>query len=168
MPVSASDRLQPPRALVPRRELGGYLAFFALWVAVTAIALLLSPNPAGHGTHQALGLPPCGAVLLFDRPCPGCGLTTSWTALLNGDVRLAFRSHTLGPPLYLIFTLGSFLCAYGWIRQTRAGMDTVGFNRLLVAVTVIFILFGAGRMAVMSNFGTETEDFVARTTGIRR
>src|SRR5437762_98516 len=97
------------------RDLAGSLMLSFVWVFVTVVGLLLRPDPQGHGTHQRLGMPPCPSVLLFDRPCPGCGLTTSWTALLHGDFGLAFRAHALGPVLYGVFTLfalGTFWLAF--------------------------------------------------------
>ena len=42
---------------------------------------------------------------LTGRPCPSCGLTRSWSALLHGDLGAAFRFHRLGPPLLLALVL---------------------------------------------------------------
>lgn len=41
----------------------------------------------------------------FGLPCPTCGLTRSWSALLHGQVAAAFRYHLLGP-LALAGTVG--------------------------------------------------------------
>lgn len=70
----------------PRKALRSQLTWFASWAVITVIGAILSPEKSGHGTHQQLGLPPCPSVLFFDRPCPGCGLTTSWTALIHGHI----------------------------------------------------------------------------------
>ena len=75
-----------------RTKLSGQLSFFFVWLAITLIAIVLRPDPSGHGTHTQLGLPPCPSVLLFNRPCPGCGLTTSFTAVLHGDFVAAFHA----------------------------------------------------------------------------
>src|SRR5437868_6835162 len=105
-----------------RNLLAGQLVWFVLWAAVPGFAIYLTPSAAGHGTHQELGLPLCPSVLLFDRPCPGCGLTTSWTALVHGDIALAFRAHALGPIFYLIFTAGAWTGFVGWLRGCRVNV----------------------------------------------
>jgi hypothetical protein len=46
------------------------------------------------------GLPDlCVFHRIFHRPCPTCGLTRSWSALLHGDLGAALRFHALGPLL---------------------------------------------------------------------
>src|SRR5690348_8767324 len=88
-----------------KRVLSGQLIVTGIWATITVIGACLSPDPSGHGTHQQLGLPPCPSVLLFNRPCPGCGLTTSWTATIHGHFAEAFAAHPLGPILYGLLTL---------------------------------------------------------------
>src|SRR5438270_12571671 len=88
----------------PRKRLSGQLMFFGVWLAITGFGAYLHPDPSGHGTHTQLGLPPCPSVLLFNRPCPGCGLTTSFTAFIHGDLASAFHAHPLGPLLYVGIT----------------------------------------------------------------
>src|ERR1700733_6946613 len=99
------------------------LAWTAVWVACTAIGLYLKPDAHGHGTHQQLGLPPCPSVLLFDRPCPGCGLTTSWTRFLHGDIVGAFSAHPLGVPMFLGFTFVALGALYGNFKGQRLLID---------------------------------------------
>jgi hypothetical protein len=137
-----------------RRVVGGQLVLFGTWLAVTITAAFLHPSHTGHGTHEQLGLPPCPSVLLFDRPCPGCGLTTSWTAMVHGDFAFAFHAHPLGPFLYLFFTAMAFLALRGWITRSRLITDSPKFNRALVAGAVVFFCFGVGRMIVMPNYRT--------------
>lgn len=128
-----------------------------LWVAATTIGLVLRPDQSGHGTHQQLGLPPCPSVLLFDRPCPGCGLTTCWCALLHGDFGLAFRAHPLGPLVYLAFTLVAILGIYGFATKRRLVLDSPGMGRILATCSIVFLAFGLVRMAVTPHFRTPTE-----------
>lgn len=131
---------------VPRKKLTGQMVWFGLWLFVTVVgAFILKPNPIGHGTHQQLGLPPCGSVAFFGRPCPGCGLTTSWTSILHGQVTHAFTSNWVGPLLYLTFTFTAALAIYGYIRSWRLRTDTKLSNRFLTTVMVIFLTYGAIR-----------------------
>lgn len=143
-----------------RRESGFSLTLALGWVFVTVVGLILRPDAHGHGTHQRLGLPPCPSVLLFDRPCPGCGLTTSWTALLHGDLALAFRAHALGPPLYLgyaAFALGTFALTLRKRRWRDAEWTTPAF----VGIFSVFLIYGLARMALTPGYGTQREHIQA-------
>lgn len=50
----------------------------------------------GHGTHQQLGLPPCGWVIAFDAPCPTCGMTTSFAHAAAGDPIAGIVNQPMG------------------------------------------------------------------------
>lgn len=129
-----------------RRRLGGQGTWFAAWVVITGIGLfLLKADPDGHGTHRQLGMPPCPSVLMFSRPCPGCGLTTSWTSLLHGDLAASFQAHPFGPFLYAVFTATALLGAYGLWRGLRVAYESPLINRALWAFTVVFVAFGVWR-----------------------
>ena len=135
-----------------RRLLAGQLVWFGVWAATTIIALALHPSLDGHGTHTQLGLPPCPSALLFDRPCPGCGLTTSWTAFVHGDFALAFQAHPLGPLLYLGFTVTALLALRGFVTGRRLIADSPMATRLLIAVALSFFAFGLVRMALVPHY----------------
>ena len=65
-------------------------------LCVLAVAAMLEPDPAGHGTHTQLGLPPCGFLIVTGAPCPGCGLTTAFAHAIRGDFGLAASANPLG------------------------------------------------------------------------
>jgi len=144
-----------------RKKLRGQLLWFLFWCAITAVGAYLTPDKSGHGTHRELGLPPCPSVLLFDRPCPGCGLTTSWTAFIHGQFGAAFHAHPLGPLLYLLFTASAFIALYGWFKRLRFSTDSHEFNRIMIVTVVIFLGFGVTRMALTPHFGTDSEHWSA-------
>lgn len=146
----------------PRSALRGQLTWFMAWAGVTIVGAILKPSASGHGTHEELGLPPCPSVLIFDRPCPGCGLTTSWTAFIHGHFSEAFHAHPLGPILYVLFGLSALLGLYGFIRGARLVTETPQMNRALTAVVVVFLTFGLIRMAVTPNYGTQGERILAK------
>ncbi len=75
------------------------MALAALGLALLALlvtARFLSPDERGHGTHQQLGLPPCTFYVIFQRPCPACGMTTSWAWLLRGELGHALAANAGG------------------------------------------------------------------------
>lgn len=149
-----------------KRPLISQSLWFGIWAAVTLVGAMLKPDSHGHGTHQQLGLPPCPSVLMFNRPCPACGLTTSWTATLHGDFAAAFKAHPLGPLLYLGFTITAFMALYGAIKQLHFRTDTKLANRIATVVGIVFFGFGIYRMATTTNYRSAHEqNYVNVLTG---
>ena len=73
------------------------LALGALAVATPlAVAITLTPNPKGHGTHEQLGFPPCTTTVVLGIRCPACGMTTSWAHLLRGQGVGAIQANATG------------------------------------------------------------------------
>lgn len=109
------------------------------------IGLYLTPNAQGHGTHQQLGLPPCSIYYLIGRPCPSCGLTTSVSAILHGQLALAWRANPIG---FLIVAaavgvaLNSLLALFTG-RSLR--IEPGRFNLILVALLSLWLVHGAIR-----------------------
>jgi hypothetical protein len=70
----------------------------------------LTPDPRGLGTHEQLGLPPCGFYLWWGVPCPSCGMTTSWAWLVQFEFAEAFTQHAGGALLGIFsFALGGWM-----------------------------------------------------------
>ncbi len=65
-----------------------------------ALAAALGPDPRGYGTHERLGLPPCGLRAALGLPCPACGLTTAFAHAARGDVGASFRAQPFGLVLF--------------------------------------------------------------------
>ena len=139
------------------------LFWFATWFAVTTVAVLLRPSIHGHGTHQQLGLPPCPSVLLFDRPCPGCGLTTSWTAFVHGDFATSFHAHPLGPIYYLGFTATAIWALVGALRGVRLRTESQAWTRAITVSVVVLIGFGFVRMLMTPHYAAEYERQITST-----
>jgi len=151
-----------------RKDLWGHLMWFLAWVGVTGFAIYLTPSASGHGTHTELGLPPCPSVLFLHRPCPGCGLTTSFTATVHGQFGAAFHAHPLGPLLYLTFTLSALACFYGWVQKKQLDTSSKSFNRFLGVFIVVFFAFGITRFALMGHYGDGEGLRYALSTGRSR
>ena len=101
--VDRNDRYTSTYSPIQRLAMAGVAIGLAI-LLVTAGRL--TPNPAGLGTHQQLGLPPCSSLVIFGVRCPACGMTTSWALLLDGDILNAVRVNTGGVMLALIAAVG--------------------------------------------------------------
>ena len=149
------------RPIGPRERVAQ--ALWALgWLGVVAVGLWLHPEAQGHGTHEQLGLPPCPSVLLFNRPCPACGLTTSWTALMHGDLSASLAAHPLGPLLFASYTAWAWLAAWGAIKGLRLDTNANWFSRPVVAIGAIFLGFGIFRAWTSPPFQSPVESVIAR------
>lgn len=65
-------------------------------VAGFGLSRYLKPDPNGYGTHQQLGLPECTIRALFNGPCPGCGMTTSFAHFVRGEFRASAQANPAG------------------------------------------------------------------------
>jgi hypothetical protein len=117
-------------------------------LVMVGVGLYLTPDPAGHGTHQQLGLPPCTIYYLTGRPCPSCGLTTSVSAILHGQFGLAWRANPMGYGIVAAATAIAFnsLFALLWGRSVR--IENTRFTLLLLALLALWLLHGAVRFAL--------------------
>ncbi|MFN7018691.1 MAG: DUF2752 domain-containing protein [Fimbriimonadales bacterium] len=109
------------------------------------LGLYLTPNPAGHGTHQQLGLPPCAIYLLTERPCPSCGLTTSVSAILHGQFALAWRANPIG---YLIVAVAAVVGVNSCLALATGRTLRIDFNRfhlILLGLLSVWLIHGVVR-----------------------
>jgi hypothetical protein len=83
------------------------LAAFALWVA---------PDARGYGTHEKLGLPPCGLMEWFHVPCPGCGVTTSVALAARGRILDSARNQPFGLFVALAIPAAAIWALAGHLR----------------------------------------------------
>src|SRR5262245_12760725 len=108
-------------------------------LALLVTAACLTPSPAGLGTHQQLGLPPCTLVAWFGIRCPSCGMTTSWAHLLRGHVVSAVQANAGGALLAIAAaTCGPWLAASGLVGRWVIGPPRAGLT-LAVGLTIIVV-----------------------------
>lgn len=73
-------------------------------IGLLLVAAWLKPSSTGQGTHQQLGLPPCTFVMLFNIPCPTCGMTTSWSHFMRGNIVASWNANPGGLCLAVLST----------------------------------------------------------------
>ncbi|RMH25002.1 MAG: DUF2752 domain-containing protein [Planctomycetota bacterium] len=118
-----APRRQPLRATARERAAGAVVALGAL--AVLVVAAWLRPDPSGHGTHEQLGMLPCTWAAVLDKPCPTCGMTTSFAYAAHGDLLGAVAAQPFGALLALMtaaaFWGGLHVAATGSMLGRLAG-----------------------------------------------
>ena len=107
------------------RTLGTVLrpATLVLACLVVGLALPLSWLTAGPSF--------CPFKLFTGLPCPGCGLTRSAVAFLDGDLSTSLYFHPLGAPIVLAAVLVGLVDAWAWWRSRRAGRAAASPSWLL-------------------------------------
>lgn len=113
-------------------------AVVVVGVAATLTTLLLrvDPDPRGFGTHEQLGMDPCGFVLHYGFPCPTCGCTTAACLLVHGHPIDAFVVQPFGGAL----ALAGLLLA---VHAVRCLVQGLSFADLLVRIPVWRLLLFA-------------------------
>lgn len=124
-----------------RRVLGVMCA--VLFGAVLGVALWVSPDPAGHGTHTQLGLRSCAWMEMYGRPCPTCGMTTAFS--LTAHMRPV--TAVLTQPAGFIFAVLTAVAFWGALLTAIFGWNLPKvfpwFFRLRMIVVAV-VLLGLG------------------------
>ena len=113
-PVRPARPKRPPRDRVAeaartRRLVRATLLAVAVALAgVFVAAFRIHPydadgNPRTSATHTQLGMPACNFVTLTGKPCPSCGMTTSFALLVRGDVGASARANWVGSVICLMW-----------------------------------------------------------------
>lgn len=128
------------------------LGMAAALVVVFVVALRLSPDPRGYGTHQQLGLAPCVFQMMSGYPCPACGMTTCFTYFVRGEFRQAARANPAGMVLAACGALLVPWCLWSaWIGRLWLVSDPVAVGgglaiSLAILITVVWLVRLTGVM----------------------
>lgn len=115
----ASSSSIDPGLGVPQRLLAGGLAAGAL--AVLWLSAWMEPSPAGHGTHEQIGLPACMWAAYFDAPCMTCGMTTAFAHAADGRLLDSLLTQPMGMLLAVGTSVGFWFALYVATTGSRAG-----------------------------------------------
>lgn len=128
-----------------------YAAFLVLFSFIFILSFRLIPSSEGHGTHRQLGLPACGFLTVTGYPCPSCGITTSFSHFVRGDLYDSLRVQPFGFVLFVVLCGGCIMSIYALIKSIPIShfLDSVVFEKLQVILLTIFILSWGFKILVM-------------------
>jgi hypothetical protein len=136
------------------------LLFLAgIWVTVFIVAASLNPyfedgTPRTMETHRQLGLPQCTFKEVTGLPCPSCGMTTSFSLLIHGDVWNSLRANFAGTALAtvgLFYVPWSILCAW---RGRFVLIRSLEMTLFKLSIAFMILLFGRWGIALaLAYFG---------------
>ncbi len=122
-----------------------YKSYQKVLICIFPFALAFFLFLAAEFALNCLNLPGCLTYEAFGINCPGCGLTRSVAALLNGDILLSLRQNPI-----LIFSILAFAVFYLEFALRSFGLNIrfpIHSTRLLYAVLIIW-----GVYSVLRNF----------------
>ncbi len=128
-----------------------WFILFATPLAVMITAAFLTPDPQGHGTHTQLGLPPCGFLVYTGIPCPGCGLTTSFTNMIRGNFTQATMANAFGVPLFLVSFFTIPIAFVGLVKNLPVvdTLDRLQFEKVAILLALTSIVVWTIRVGAM-------------------
>ena len=143
IPIAHPYRRRDREATVIAWWVRGALVLMALgFVAIFAVGAWLNPYdedglPRSMATHTQLGLPPCNMIQLIGKPCPACGMTTSFSLLMHGDLANSLRANWAGTLLALGWMA---LIPWGIASAVRGKFLFVRDAELWISLIVILLL----------------------------
>lgn len=116
------------------------LAGTALWTLATARRL--HPDPRGIGTHEQLGIEPCGYRITYGRPCITCGMTTSFSHFAHGEPIQSFLASPAGSVIFVITAIAPFWLAHSFFTgrpALRFMANGRGFRIILASAAILLL-----------------------------
>lgn len=131
------------------------LAIAAFLVTIFILAMWINPyNPDGTprrmATHRQLGLPPCNFFLLTGKPCPSCGMTTSFALLFHGDLRASLQANWVGTLLAVAAVVACPWAVLSAVWGRFLGIPHQKMDLFIsLALSLLFILMIARWLALL-------------------
>jgi hypothetical protein len=128
-----------------------YIILIISFTVIFSISAFLPPSSKGHGTHESLGLPPCGFLLITGIPCPSCGLTTSFSHMAHGHFLDAFLVQPFGFVLFLLFGYITVMSGYAVIKKIPFAriMDSRTVEWLQVILLILMMISWVYKIYIM-------------------
>jgi Protein of unknown function (DUF2752) len=125
---------------------------FVASLAVIVTAFRLEPDPRGVGTHEQLGIPPCGFLRDHGVPCISCGMTTAFAAMAHLRPGLAIRSNPFGVLLFLVTLAAPVYCLHALVKD----LDPFRFLQtrraaIILPIAGVLLLINWGVMVLIAS-----------------
>lgn len=128
-----------------------YVIIIITFIFVITVGMILTPSSSGVGTHESLGLPPCGFLVITGYPCPSCGLTTAFVMLLHGHFIEAFLVQPFGVLLFIVLFLAAGMSVTALFLRLpfSAVLDSKHIDRLQMFLLIAMILAWIYKIYIM-------------------
>ncbi len=117
------------------------------FTAILGLAVWLNPyNGDGTAktmeTHRQLGLEQCGMVKFYGKPCPACGMTTSFALLMHADPVNSAKANWVGTVLCLTLLVLVPWCAWGAWKGKLLWVRNGEMFATVVLCSLLVLMFG--------------------------
>lgn len=134
-----------PRVHLSTRVSLGERAVVLVLAAISLVGLVIArawPVPSVES-----GDPTCLMRILFNLPCPGCGMTRAWVHTAHGNLGTAFEYNLFGP-IGMAAAAGLVLfTVYSLVRRRPPERLLSMLNpRWLLALIVVWLVYSVIRM----------------------
>lgn len=140
--MTGTPQLPPGASPVPP-WLDRSVAVLVVAAAIVVVWLLagVHPDARGHGTHEQLGMAPCGWAEELGRPCPTCGVTTAATHVVHLQPVEAVRVQPFGAALALLGLLLAVLALHSLLtgRSFAARIRSGPYGYVVVGLLLLFL-----------------------------
>ncbi|MEZ5964425.1 MAG: DUF2752 domain-containing protein [Planctomycetota bacterium] len=109
---------------------------------VVAALLAVEPDARGYGTHEQLGLRPCGWPEHYGMPCPTCGVTTAACYLVHLHPWQALVTQPFGAALAAVGIVLACVAALDLVRGRAFAVRAYRFRMAtwVVAGTALLLV----------------------------
>lgn len=89
-------------------------------LAVLTVAAWVRPAAEGHGTHTQIGMTECQWAVNLGRPCPTCGMTTSYAWMVRGRPLEAIAAQPFGAALAVLTAMVFWVVLHSAVTGSRS------------------------------------------------